>query len=559
MTEPSATLAVVTREPLMVAQRQSLALEITTIGYMSVMISVPLGDTESALMTKDEFNKCRLIFSPSRPKGVLEPKKSLDNNNATGFVRIPVTNLGGQLKLTISFQSILVDPHAGPVDLELRGNDPTTKPLSTVRVVKSAVLPKIQSFTASSYNVIKGNRVTLSWTIDPEGDYELINAGRPADPLTKGKGKSGSVGQLLAGDYTLKVRVGDQVVDTRRLRIHSFDATGFHSYVLNLSKDGSPTEILGLYAHPERGRLYALLGFGADATRAQLWSTAHGFDDDPATWQPETNRKGEIASVTIEAARRPGAIFQDRLWLLGGDCCHPDQPGSNVGYYDFQETVWHDVGDDDPRHWPKPMAERMGHAVVVVPFDDRPRIWVMGGWSQNGGLCNDIREFDGNAWGSEPLKPTCDACLFGAAATSEAVWRVGGFASPGGAASQTGVRRYDKNNNETPVDFSIAQDMQYCASALFVFNEKTDRPCGICTFYDPVKSKYLDIAFFVNKERSYNVAPKNIDELSTEGVFLKRDYYHIQATVFQGATFFRMLRPDRKYAGSRISYLVWVD
>lgn len=558
MTDPSATMVLVTRDPLKVAQKQFLALEITTIGYVSIIISVPLGDTESALMAKEDFLNCRIVFLPSRPRGILDPTRTIDQGNTVGSVRIPVTNSGRQLNFTISFESFLVEQHAGPVDIELRGNDPTTEPLSTVQVVKSAVLPKIQSFTASSYNVIKGNRVTLSWTIDAEGDYELISAEKPADPLTKGKGKSASSGQLFAGDYTLKVRVGDQVVDTRCLRIHSFDATSFHSYGLNLSKDGSSTGILGLYAHAERGRLYALLRFGADAPRAQLWSTANGFDHDPATWQPETNRKGEVVSVTIEAARRPGVIFQDRLWLLGGDCCHPDKPGSNVGYYDFQETVWHEVGDDDPRRWPKEpkeMTERMGHAVVALPFSDR--IWVMGGWSQNGGLCNDIWEFDGNTW--KELAPTCEACLFGAAATSEAVWRIGGFASPGGAASQIGVRRYDKNNNETPVDFTIAKDMQYCASTLFALDENNDRPCGIGTFYDPETNSYTDKAFFISKERSYNVSPKKIDESSTEGVLLKRDYYHIQAAVFQGAAFLRMLRPDNKAAGERISYLVWVD
>ena len=173
-----------------------------------------------------------------------------------------------------------------------------------------------------------------------------------------------------------------------------------------------------------------------------------------------TNGQGQI-EVTVESARRPGVIFRDRLWLLGGDCCRPDKPGRNVQYYDFQEGEWHEVGDEDLR-LPKGMARRMGHAVVTF----RDRIWVMGGWSQNGGLCNDIWEFDGNSWTKLPL--ACEACLFGATATAEAVWQVGGFASPGGAASKTAIKRYDKNNNATPIDFSIAKGMRYWRQALYL-------------------------------------------------------------------------------------------
>lgn len=569
MTAPSATIEVVTPDDLFAGQKQSLAIKITTIGYESIILSVPVGDTEKALMSIEEFkDNCRIKFSPSKPKGFADPDTS-----TVGFViiAIPARKRNEKLPLTISFESFLVEPHEGAVAIELRGNALNSEPLCVAHVGKSGTPPQIKVFKATSYNVFRGKTADLSWSIDRECDYELVEndpyeGKKPDAPLKKGNGKEGNVKGLPAGNYTLKVPDGDKWI-TRRLCINGYDRTGFHSYSLNLSKDGSPTEILGLYAYPEgnrgvdrpalrnrEGRLYALVRSGAASRVAQLWSTDRGFDERPETWQQVTNGQGQI-EVTVELARRPGVIFRDRLWLLGGDCCRPDKPGRNVQYYDFQEGEWHEVGDEDSRAWPKGMARRMGHAVVTF----RDRIWVMGGWSQNGGLCNDIWEFDGNSWTKLPL--ACEACLFGATATAEAVWQVGGFASPGGAASKTAIKRYDKNNNATPIDFSIAKGMQYCASALFALDEQTDRPCGIGAFYDPGTSSYMDRAFFIDKERNYYVAPKEIDTLSAQGVILDRDYYHIQATVFQGAAFFRMLRPDDKPASKdkTVSYLVWVD
>ena len=567
MTDPGATMAVVTREALTVAQKASLAMDITAIGYDSLILSVPLGDGENALMATDQFSKCKVTLSPSRPKGVLPPQKPPLQDNATGYIRLPIKDKTEKVIFTLSIGDFIVQKGAGTIEIKLRGNDAKAEPLCIETVVKSLTLPKVQSFTASAYNVTQGNRVTLNWAIDPEGDYELTKAGDAANPLAKGRGGAGTLGRLAAGDYVLSVPSGGE---KRRLRIHSYDATGFHSYVLDLAKDGSPTEILGLYAHPERGRLYALLRFGADATRAQLWSTAHGFDDDPATWQPETTKQDTIISVPLEAARRPGVIFQNRLWLLGGDCCHPDRPGSAVGYYDFQETMWHEVGDDDPRRWPGGMAERMGHAVVAVPFENRSRIWVMGGWSQNGGAFGDIWEFDGNSWNQ--LASTGRACLFGAAATRQAVWRFGGFTSPGGNDCEAKVQRHDKNNKIDIIDVKIADGKQYCASALFAMDEKHDTPSGIGMFYDPDTRGYRRKLFSIDYEREYNVDETDLDEsdknansqdertdkLSLIDILPKRDYYHIQSTVFQGAVFFRTLIPNSQYAGTHIRYFVKV-
>ena len=242
MTAPSATIEVVTPDDLFAGQKQSLAIKITTIGYESIILSVPVGDTEKALMTIEEFkDNCRIKFSPSKPKGFADPDTS-----TVGFViiAIPARKRNEKLPLTISFESFLVEPHEGAVAIELRGNALNSEPLCVAHVGKSGTPPQIKVFKATSYNVFRGKTADLSWSIDRECDYELVEndpyeGKKPDAPLKKGNGKEGNVKGLPAGNYTLKVPDGDKWI-TRRLCINGYDRTGFHSYSLNLRRTDRP-------------------------------------------------------------------------------------------------------------------------------------------------------------------------------------------------------------------------------------------------------------------------------------------------------------------------------
>ena len=548
---PVAKLEIVTREPLKVGERQSLALRITTQGNEAVFVALPLGATATDLMSPEEFAGCAIDFAERKPRGVLD----IDPRPRDACFRVPISRIDALLAFDVSLADFLVEAHAGPVEIRLHADTLASAPASTATVVKRSTPAEIRSFDATRYNVIEGGRVTLDWTLSQEADYDLRNAAAPDRTLVAGRGTSGTSGtppSLPRGNYVRRALAGDEVVDTRNLRIHAFGATGFKSYELNLPITPAATDIIGLFARPGSGRLYALLRPGT-AERVELWSTRHGFDPDPETWEPVTNARKETITLPLEAARRPGAIFQDRLWFIGGDCCDPDAPDTAIGYYDFQETAWHEVGDTDPRRWPDAMAERMGHAVVVLP--SRERLWVMGGWSQNGGTCGDIWEFDGKAW--TPLEATCDLCLFGATATTDAVWRVGGFSDPGGRASLT-ITRYDEDGAAVDVDLPIAPGTQYCASATFVLDPAGQQPSGIATLHSA--SAYRHVLFFLGSERAPTVEVSDVEGSSAQGVLVARDYYHIQPAVFQGAAFFRMLLPDRNARGSLlVSYLVKVE
>lgn len=551
MTDPVAKLELVTRDPLKVGERQSLALRITSQGNDEVYVVFPLGDAATDLMSRDEFEACD--FSQEKPVGVraLEPLPD-DSCFSVGFNKVDKL-----FAFEVSLENFLVGSEPGSVDITLHTGGPKTRAADTTTVVKQSTPLRIEAFSAEAYNVIRGRRVPLSWKLSEEADYELIDAAKPGAPLKKGRGTSGSsdLPGLPGGDYLLRALVGGAPVAERRLRVHAFGATGFDSYELNLDADPAPTDILGLYVYDDR--LYALLRAGTGERCAQLWSTDHGFDPDRPAWRPEVNALGETITLTLEAARRPGAVLKDRLWLLGGDCCDPDAPGTAVGYYDFQETAWHDVVETDLRRWPAEMAGRMGHAVVAAPTGDR--LWVMGGWSQDGGACGDIWEFNGRAdetcW--TPRGAGCDVCLFGATAAADAVWRVGGFSDPGGKARLTATR-YDANWAASDVDVSIAPGAQYCASALIVLDPRGIQPSGLGTVY--AAKEYQHDLFFFGEERGATIQVNKVDGASAQGVLMERDYYHIQAAVFQGAAFFRALLPDRDAAGSlNMSYLVKVE
>lgn len=553
MTEPIATLVLLTRDPLRAGKTQSLALRLSTRGHESLYIRFPVGAGGSALMAQREFARCMIDFSGTKPRGVIGLERDPD---ISGLLRIGLRRPDDLLVFDIALEDFLVDAVPGSAELTLHAESPTTPALASVKVAKTATRPEIRAFTASRYNVISGARVPLSWTLSEDAAYALFSA-KQADALLTGQGAAGRSPAQPKGNYTLKVLLGDEVVDSRQLRIHGFARTGFGSYELDLPAASPPIAgILGLYAHPNRGRLYALLRAAGDTRLAQLWSSSHGFETE--SWQPETNATGERITIPIAAARRPGAIIHDRLWLMGGDCCDPDAPGRDTGYYDFQQNVWHEVADTDARGWRTGMATRMGHALVALPSGDR--LWLMGGWRQDGGPCGDMWEFDGSGW--TRLEAPCDLCLFGAVATETGVWSFGGFAEPGGAGCLT-VTSHDlagKTAVDTDVGTVFGQNpmRQYCASSLFALDPSRG-PSGVALLF--ANRAYSPALFFMGSEQMKLTFQKSeLAEETAVGVLIPRDYSHIQSAVFQGAVFFRSLLPDRDARlAPQINYLVKVN
>jgi hypothetical protein len=579
----TANLTVVTRDKLIAGQRQTLTLEITTEGHPNVFLIVPIGDSAAALMatSADNFRakvktKVALLNNPKQVR--LDDERGATQTE--GWVKFIIS--GGQsTTFAMSFQDFFVPKAPGTASITLKDRNgnilvdrggKTPAQVSAEKIeAKQAIM--ISSFTAKPYNLVKGGTVILSWILDPQNggyqygrDFVLVPGPdeQPTCQFDKQNRRVWSARLQVKGttDCILQTLVNGEKSDLRQVQIHSFGKSAFESYQLRCRTARSQLDavgVVGLHVHPENGRLYVLLREDADS--ATLWSTAHGFSADAKEWTPEVDGRGRTICIPVQAARRPGVIFQKKLWLMGGDSCHPDRPGSEVGYYDFQATTW--FGGDQ---WPNLIGERMGHAVVVV--DDR--LWVIGGWSQNGGARNDIWEFDGvdasqrESWTQLPQPNWMPRCLFGATVTSSAVWVAGGFRIPGGAPTYDDILRWDKTTKrwEAVEQISLSPDKtdkdrryQLCAATLLPLD---DQPCAVTTFFDSNDSNYVRSIRFIKNERGGVATRYDIEDTSMEGVLLGLDYYRLDSVAFGGCMFIRALKPDPQWTDPNVHFLVRV-
>lgn len=200
MSDTVAKLELITRDPLQVGRRQSLALKITTLGNDSVYITVPLGDTAAALMSRQEFEACAIEFSQGKPRGVLDPQPLPDD----ACFRIPISRVDTELSFEVSLADFLVEAHPGSVALALHPEALANPPASTATVVKWSTPPRIESFTADKYNVLSGGLVRLAWTLTEAADFELLDAGAPDKPIETGRGTSGTWAGQGRGDFLLR-------------------------------------------------------------------------------------------------------------------------------------------------------------------------------------------------------------------------------------------------------------------------------------------------------------------------------------------------------------------
>lgn len=504
------------KDTLAVGRQQSLTLEIKSDAEGSVTLVVPLGPGEAALMTREEFESTTIDCDPDI---LVHPTTIRD-----GAARLRLVGDG-----TVAAELSLVDflaTSAGTVVIRAVDHDDNT--LATTNVKKATTTPRIERFEAEPYNLPRGGTVELQWEIrpDPAGDLELfVNTDKVNDP------RLGKLSTQVLGnsDLTLSLRTrAGQEVSNRQLHIHAIDRTGFYGY--QLSPSVSTGEIMGIHAGD--GFLCVLLR--ENGPFASLWKTGNGFDAAFAAWQEERWQSGVSPStplrIPLAAARRPGVIFQNKLWLLGGDCCHPDRPLDRIGSYDFQA----DSGfRDDAAPWPA----RMGHAVVA---DDR-HIWVLGGWRQGGGALNDIWRFNGKTWKRLPDPPWQRRCLFGAVATTTDVWIAGGFDTPGGK-TYDDIWRYSAGKWEKIEKKLCEKDgPQYVAGSMFVLR---DQPRVLTVYYDPDTTQYPVILHTLYKDGDkWN---KDIVDVKRDlnDAFPRYDYFSLNTIVFSRAAFLWVATPN---------------
>jgi Galactose oxidase, central domain len=585
MTDKQVTLKVANKPPelFVTDQKQRLYLNVTSANYKDwIRISGKLGDTAEDLMTANEFTRIKRGLKLSPPGNISQKEPALIKSNTIWCIDIKFNKFDdkGLSEITLEFPEFKVSPigETKEARTKIDATGPNNASLHSVDVKKQKAQPRIKSFESDKC-LKKAGPFTMSWAIESEtSDFGFKLLEKKIDgPETlvaedKSGKKVGSVERSVAAqtDFSLKLTTGagealttgaGEVLE-RSLRVYAFTKNEFGSYS-PLLKDVEGG-IFGLYAHEgsdnlPKPLLLALLQDGPNKASASLWKTSQGFLDNK--WERE-------GSIPLESARRPGIIFKDTLWLIGGDCANPD-PGReafNVGSYilNRENTKFEDLRRPRLDELEENMAEqkiwppdRMGHALVKL---DKDRLWVMGGFAQDGGARNDIWEFDGEEW-TELKKPSGEPrweprCLFGATVTSKAVWIAGGFDSPGSAMSYDDIWRYDKTGKKwEKLRITIKPDedesAQYCACMLFTV---CDNPCAITTYYRPSNNRYLHHVHHLARggeaSDSYPVTSE------AGGIFQRHEYYRMDSVVLDGIVFFRYLAGNDRIMRKDITYLV---
>jgi Galactose oxidase, central domain len=450
-----------------------------------------------------------------------------------------------------------------------------SKTLKQPKQIKKALSdgpPDLTLFTANRYSVQSGESVTFSWkpTANKDGlpkfdiDLTVVREDKTEqniaiDDSDRRRGWKECVSPPT-GDYTLTIgpKGGPH---HKTLRIVSGDKSGWRQFTVPFKADAAQVAktpltagVLGVFADNDSrpACLYALVAHaGSDgAGQAVLWRSENPFQND--NWKP-------LVPIPIDTARRPGIIFQNCLWLIGGDCCDIDRGAGEFGpiamaCYDLRlggahGFVPHKVHPDDEA----PEA-RMGHTLVAR---DERRLWLIGGFRNSGGALNEIWEFDGSRWSrlkdgdgvfrfkNMKNEPVAGLCLASSAATSDSVWIAGGFfGEPGGVETNHElVWRFDKQTGrwhplEKEFDYV---DYKLCASTMFAngstavaFTRSVSERGGGSWPRHWVKLSapdFVDIA-------------GTLADVDGNDLFPRYEYYyHLSSAFFQGSIFVRALLP----------------
>ena len=187
---------------------------------------------------------------------------------------------------------------------------------------------------------------------------------------------------------------------------------------LFVSADFTPSE-----SKTSSNRLYGI--FIDSEGRAALYSSATGVDD----WRLEPG------DVPQDMAMSPGVAYHDKLWLIGGSCIDPADPGSDVWCYELNT-------DSEVRRWNKKTVrgpifpDRMGHACIV----SQGKLWVLAGYCSPTAF-RDVWQLNDDEKGNLSWQQISEACGWNARVNpaaaaftnvdnEEEVWIYGGSAKP---------------------------------------------------------------------------------------------------------------------------------
>jgi hypothetical protein len=560
------SLSVRNPEPLKTANKQGLSVEVETEGASQLFLVVPLGDGAEALMTAAEFAKARFSVAKADGAGKDPAEAEMgshepDSTKTRGIIEV-TQNTRRQEKFCILIDGFTTNNAPGSVEVRLEDNNEEVLAKTTVKV--EVVKPQIVSFVSNIYSALVDTTATLSWEIKPPGGHKLT-----PEPVKDIKDIDSQHAEVKTGArYRLDAMVGDQVTDSRFLTLHSYDQTQVKTYP---GPGDDTAEILGVYNR--LGRLYAVVRGSGTGEGASIWRTSVGFDR--GSWERLLTKPGGAPiRIPADAAARPGAVFDDKLYFMGGSSYDANLPDRDVGYFHFEANIWVDAHSRSDEAWPEAMPARMGHALLASPDG---RLWVIGGYNGDGGAMNDIWVYNKDAgqaadrW-KKYQGPWEPRCLFGATFHGRELWIAGGFDNPGGYPTYDDIWHLDtraetntwqKNRyplRSTRSEESRVQQFRGCALAAlgdqiyaFAAYHNVDKGDG---YEIGDSNNVIKISFSSSEWRTTPLTGISSDWVTPQDL-ASVDCYRFDATVFRGCIFIRRLARSRT-KDKQIHYLVCV-
>ncbi|MGH7224653.1 MAG: Kelch repeat-containing protein, partial [Gemmataceae bacterium] len=488
------SLSIRNPEPLKTSNKATLSVEVDSQGVSPLVLVVPLGEGSDALMKPSEFRD-KLKISVAKAEGakaaldakLSSPDRRVDATKPNrGLITLTRMNPSEQARFCVLLSNFTTNAAAGSAKLQLEDKD--QKALADKTVTISDAKPRITKFVSTQYIFVKGTTPILSWETSPPGPSRLWRLSDNTEIAPKQPG--GQEAEAKAGDrnftrYRLDAMQGQAVTDSRILTLFSYARTQVRSYIAPGNEPAlglSGAEILGIYNY--RNRLYAVVRNADPEKGASIWRSDIGFD--PESWFPltfERNGKKTPIMIPADAAARPGVVFDDKLYFMGGSSYDANLPGAEVGYFHFEANTWVDGEAVREEAWPKDdMPARMGHALLASP--DGRRLWVAGGYNGDGGALNDVWVYDKDAAKWQKYQAAWEPrCLFGATFAGpnrQQLFIAGGFDSPGGYPTYDDIWRCDTTATNpvwSKLNYNLRRDpknriKQYSGCALAPLGEK---------------------------------------------------------------------------------------
>lgn len=420
---------------------------------------------------------------------------------------------------------------------------------TAIALRKEVKLPRVLKFAAINPFIADNGSTTLEWDVDDckridlfKGSFNSMPVHSWTDSTAKGKAKDTFTVNNLKIDTQFYLRcngsasyqfVPGQTADTDTV-VKVFDESNVKS-ISNLFDSG---KLMGLY---ENGNvLYALvLHANLAPANVYLWQSYDGL-----AWTPANNNNSIIAfngkntsNVPLDFAGSPGAIYNNKLYLVGGSRFDINKRSNEVYFYDFGNP---DAG------WQKSAAKanftaRMGMCCIVYAN----QLWAIGGNDEDGASTG-VYTFDEKEWKMAVSMPT-PGCMLSGLVVNNQLQIFGGFGDIPGI--------YDRNITNA-FYYDSARDKWASFNWTSSIEKDSYVACAVASHRD---TRFLFSTIYNNQYRHRVQAIKDNELIlcTDKAPFIGDSFYSIQAVPFKDVVWLCAVANEGQLVSIDLSYFFY--